>query len=153
MRRPGGLIVEAGGFNQMKTLIWTLLVSCFSMVPAFSQSPHDCNEQKDCQAAVDANPRNSLVHYRLGQTFFQNKQWQLAADEFREALRGDRDPEWTVVWSHINLGKIFDVTGQRERALNEYRMAHEYRRVNVLNDDAQAESSKYIGTPFKLDSK
>jgi hypothetical protein len=72
---------------------------------------------------------------------------------FRKALRGDRDPEWTVVWSHINLGKIFDVAGQRERALNEYRMAHEYRRVKVLNEDAQAEASKYIGSPFKLESK
>ncbi len=137
----------------MKTLILTVLVSCFSLVPAFSQSPHDCNAQKDCQAVVDANPQNSLVHYRLGQIFFQNKQWQLAADEFREALRGDRDPEWTVVWSHISLGKIFDATRQRERALNEYRMAHEYRRVKVLNDDAQAEASRYIESPFKPESK
>jgi hypothetical protein len=51
------------------------------------------------------------------------------------------------------LRKIFDVTGQRERALNEYRMAHEYRRGKVLNEDAQAEASKYIGSPFKLESK
>jgi hypothetical protein len=57
------------------------------------------------------------------------------------------------VWSHVNLGKIFDVTGQRDRALNEYRMAHEYRRVKVLDDDAQAEASKYIDSPFKPDSK
>jgi hypothetical protein len=27
------------------------------------------------------------------------------------------------VWSHIELGRIFDVTGQRERAVNEYRLA------------------------------
>jgi len=27
------------------------------------------------------------------------------------------------VWSHIQLGKIFDITGQRERAVNEYRQA------------------------------
>ncbi len=30
-------------------------------------------------------------------------------------------PRWTEVWSHIELGRIFDVTGQRERAVNEYR--------------------------------
>jgi hypothetical protein len=46
----------------------------------------------------------------------------------------------------LDLGKIFDVTRQRERALNEYRMAHAYRGVKVLDDDAQAEASKYIGT-------
>jgi tetratricopeptide (TPR) repeat protein len=137
----------------MKISILTFLVPCFSMVPAFSQSPPDCNTPKDCQALVDANPRNSLGHYRLGLIFFQSKLWQLAADEFREALRGDREPEWTIVWSHINLGKIFDVTGQRDRALNEYRMAHQYRKVTVLNDDAQAEASKYIRSPFKLESK
>ena len=137
----------------MKTLIGTLLVSCFSTVSAFSQSPHDCNTQKDCQAVVDANPQNSLAHYRLGEIFFQSKYFQLAADEFREALSGDRDPEWTVVWSHINLGKIFDVTGQRDRALNEYRMAHKYRRVQSINDDAQDEAAKYIQSPFKLGSK
>jgi len=38
-------------------------------------------------------------------------------------LNGDGEPRWTEVWSHIQLGKIFDVTGQRERATNEYRQA------------------------------
>ena len=42
--------------------------------------------------------------------------------EFAEALSGDLEPKWTEVWSRINLGKIFDVTG-RERALNEYKQA------------------------------
>ena len=35
-------------------------------------------------------------------------------------LNGDVDPKWVEVWAHINLGKIFDITGQRERAVNEY---------------------------------
>ena len=29
--------------------------------------------------------------------------------------------QWT--WSHINLGKIFDVTGSRDRPVNEYNLA------------------------------
>ena len=29
-------------------------------------------------------------------------------------------PRWTEVWSHIALGNIFDITGQRDRAVNEY---------------------------------
>ena len=49
--------------------------------------------------------------------------YQAAANSFRDCLRGDNDPKWTEVWSHLNLGKIFDVAGQRERALNEYRLA------------------------------
>jgi hypothetical protein len=33
---------------------------------------------------------------------------------------GDSDAAWVEVWAHIGLGKIFDRTNQRERALNEY---------------------------------
>ena len=51
------------------------------------------------------------------------KNYQAAANSFRDCLRGDGDPRWTEVWSHVNLGKIFDITGQRERAVNEYRLA------------------------------
>ena len=32
-------------------------------------------------------------------------------------------PKWTEVWAHIYLGKIFDISDQRDRALNEYRQA------------------------------
>ena len=39
-------------------------------------------------------------------------------NQFREALNGDLKPSWIIVWSHVNMGKIFDATGQRERALN-----------------------------------
>lgn len=32
-------------------------------------------------------------------------------------------PKWNEVWAHINLGKIFDITGQCSGAVNEYNMA------------------------------
>ena len=75
------------------------------------------------QKALDANKSSSLANYRLGEIFMLQKNYQTAANTFRDALRGDGDPRWTEVWSHINLGKIFDCTGQRERAVNEYRLA------------------------------
>jgi hypothetical protein len=53
--------------------------------------------------------------------------YQSAANEFREAENGDLQPKWIEVWWHINLGKIFDLTGQRDRALNEYRQAQRRR--------------------------
>jgi TonB family protein len=65
----------------------------------------------------------SLVHYRLGESYLQEDNLQSAANEFREALNSDRQPAWTQVWSHIQLGRIFDVSGQHDRALNEYRQA------------------------------
>jgi len=75
------------------------------------------------QKALDANKSSSLANYRLGEIFFMQKNYQAAANTFRDALRGDGDPKWTEVWSHIELGRVFDCTGQRERAVNEYRLA------------------------------
>jgi predicted negative regulator of RcsB-dependent stress response len=75
------------------------------------------------QKALDANKNSSLAAYRIGEIFLQQHNFQSAANSFRDALRGDDDPKWTEVWSHIELGRIFDITGQRERAVNEYRLA------------------------------
>jgi tetratricopeptide (TPR) repeat protein len=75
------------------------------------------------QKALDINKNSSLAAYRIGEIFFTQRNYQSAANSFRDALRGDGDPKWTEVWSHIELGRIFDVTGQRDRAVNEYRLA------------------------------
>lgn len=75
------------------------------------------------QKALDNNRGSSLANYRLAEVFKMQKNYQSAANSFRDALRGDGEPRWTEVWSHINLGQIFDITGQRERAVNEYRQA------------------------------
>ena len=75
------------------------------------------------QKALEANSQSSLASYRIGEVLFSQRNYQAAANAYRDALRGDGDPRWTEVWSHIQLGKIFDVTGQRDRAVNEYRQA------------------------------
>ena len=77
------------------------------------------------------------------------KNYQSSANSFRDALRGDDDPKWTQVWSHVNLGKIFDVTGQRERAVNEYRQAIQ------TNDNTQGainEARALMQKPYKRDA-
>ena len=78
---------------------------------------------QEYQKAIDANRTSSLAAYRIGEVFFMQRNYQSAANSFRDALRGDDEPRWTEVWSHIELGRIFDVTGQRDRAVNEYRLA------------------------------
>jgi hypothetical protein len=72
--------------------------------------------------------------------------WQSAANEFREATNGDLDPKWTEVWSHIYLGKIFDISDQRDRALNEYRFAL---RTKDNTQGALEEAQKYTTTKFE----
>ena len=73
--------------------------------------------------ALDINKNSSLAHYRIAEVFFLQHNYQASANAYRDSLNGDGEPRWTEVWSHIQLGKIFDITGQRERATNEYRQA------------------------------
>ncbi len=98
------------------------------------------------QKALDINRFSSLAHYRMGEAMFLMNNYQGAANEFRESLNGDRDPEWTEVWSHINLGKIFDITGQRDRAVNEYQLAV---RTRDNTQNAQDEASRYLASPYR----
>jgi tetratricopeptide (TPR) repeat protein len=84
----------------------------------------------------------------MGEAMFYQKNYQAGANAFRAALGGDADPKWTEVWSHIYIGKIYDILGQRERAVNEYSLAQH------LGDDtagAQQEANRYIQKPYTGD--
>ncbi|MBZ5583561.1 MAG: tetratricopeptide repeat protein [Acidobacteriia bacterium] len=101
---------------------------------------------KEYSKALETNRNSSLAHYRMGEVYFLQQNWQPAANEFREALNGDLEPKWTEVWAHINLGKIFDVSGQRARAVNEYDLA-----VRTKDDTqgAQEEAAKFKKNPYE----
>ena len=105
---------------------------------------------REYQRALEIKRNSSLAHYRLGETYFSQRNYQSAANTFREALNGDREPAWTVVWSHIFLGKIFDISGQRERAVNEYRRALE---TKDDNQGALAEADKYLREPYRREER
>jgi aminopeptidase N len=96
--------------------------------------------------ALESNKNSSLAHYRVAEVFFQQKNYQASANAYREALNGDGDPRWTEVWSHIQLGKIFDLTGQRERATNEYRQALQ---TNDNTQGALDEGRKYLQKAYE----
>ena len=95
--------------------------------------------------ALKLSPRRSVVRYKLGEIFFEQYNLQSAANSFREALNGDIDPKWIETWCYIYLGKIYDILGQRERAMAEYTKAQ-----NTRDDtnDAQAETAKWLETPY-----
>src|SRR5579875_390864 len=101
---------------------------------------------REYEKALEVNKNNSLAHYRIGELFFKQGNFQSAANEFRAAINGDLDPKWTEVWSHVNLGKIFDVTGQRDRAVNEYKLAI---RTHDNTGGAQDEAGKYSTHPYE----
>src|SRR3989454_9424089 len=96
--------------------------------------------------ALEVNKNSSLGHYRIAEVFYLQRNYQAAANAYRECLNGDGDPRWTEVWSHLQLGKIFDTTGQRERAVNEYRQALQ---TNDNTQNALDEARKYMQKPFE----
>ncbi len=100
------------------------------------------------QRALDIQKNNGLALFRMGESFFFQKNYTAAANSFRSALGGETDAstKWILCWSHMYMGKIYDITGQRERAVNEYRQA---RQCKDNTGGVQAEADKYIAQPYK----
>ena len=101
---------------------------------------------KQYQEVLQLNSNSSLAHYRLGEIHLKLRNYNAAMEEFRRSLDGDLNPKWIEVWSHLELGKIFDVTGQRDRALNEYQRALQ---TNDNTQGALDEANRYIQKPYK----
>ena len=98
------------------------------------------------QKALVINATSSLANYRIGEILFTQRNYQAAANAYRDALRGDFEPKWTEVWSHIQIGKIFDVTGQRDRAVTEYREAVQ---TNDNTQGAVNQARVYLQKPYQ----
>jgi aminopeptidase N len=100
---------------------------------------------KEFQKAIEQNHNSSLAHYRVAEVYYLQRNYQAAANSYRDSLNGDGEPGWTEVWSHVQLGKIFDITGQRERAVSEYREAVQ---TNDNTQGAVDEARQYMTKPF-----
>jgi predicted negative regulator of RcsB-dependent stress response len=96
--------------------------------------------------ALDLNKNSSLAHYRVAEVFFLQRNYQSSANAYRESINGDGEPRWTEVWARLQLGKIFDITGQRERAVNEYRQALQ---TNDNTFGALEEARKYLQKAYE----
>jgi aminopeptidase N len=93
------------------------------------------------QLALGQDRTNALADFRMGEAFFYQRNYAAAAQSFRDTLDAavDFSTKWTEVWSHIYLGRIYDIQGDRTRAVNEYSKAKQ------TGDDtggAQAEAEK-----------
>jgi tetratricopeptide (TPR) repeat protein len=96
--------------------------------------------------ALDLNKNSFLAHYRIAEIFFRQRNYQSSANAYRESINGDGEPRWTEVWSRIQLGKIFHITGQRERTVNEYRQAAQ---TNDNTFGALEEARKYLQKAYE----
>ena len=100
---------------------------------------------KQYQNVLELNKNSSIAHYRIGEIHFKLRNYNAASEEMRAALNGDLQPKWIEVWAHLTLGKIFDATGQRDRALNEYQRALQ---TNDNTQGALDEANRYTQKPY-----
>jgi Tfp pilus assembly protein PilF len=109
-----------------------------------SQS-NDCDTVSKCQEALKTNRTSSLAHFRLCEIYFSQADNIKSINECREVLNGDLEAKWTEVWAHVYMGKIYDASHTRDRALNEYRLAL---RTKDNTRGALDEAQKYTETPY-----
>ena len=95
------------------------------------------------QKALSIQPNRPLAHFRMGEAFFYQKNFNAASNAFKECVQAVPEPseKWTEVWGHIYLGMIYDLLGQRERAVNEYSLA---KRTNDDTGGAQGVIERYL---------
>jgi aminopeptidase N len=145
--RPNGITIDPNN-NLLKSSPRLRIRATIARGEALATLGRYYEAIQEYQRALDIQPTNSLAHFRTGEALFYQKNYQAAANAFRAALGGDLDPKWVEVWGHIYMGKIYDLLGQRERAVNEYSLAQRSR------DDtagAQAEAGRYMQKAYNAD--
>ncbi|MCL4522536.1 MAG: hypothetical protein M1451_01335 [Acidobacteria bacterium] len=149
--KPGGIILDPN--NQILKSSPKLRVrALIARGEELAEGGRFYDAIQEYQRALDVQKNNSLAHFRMGEAFFYQKNYQASANAFREAYGGDLDPSyrWVEVWSHIYLGKIYDLGGQRERAVNEYSKARD---LADNTGGAQEEVEKYLKKAYTGDEK
>ncbi len=101
--------------------------------------------QQQFEEALKLDRSNSWIYYHLGLLFLEQRNYDLAIDNFKASLSGNLNPSWLSVWSNIKMGNAYDAKGDRTRAVAAYK------RAEGLGDDydhAQEAVKKYMGTPY-----
>jgi hypothetical protein len=146
--KPNGIVIDPNN-NLLKSSPRLRVHAAIARGEGYAELGKYYEAIQEYQRALDLQPGNSLANFRMGEAMFYQKNYQSAANAFRAALSGDLDPKWTDVWSHIYIGKIWDLLDQRARAVNEYSLAQH------TGDDtagAQGEATRFLQKPYSADA-
>jgi aminopeptidase N len=101
--------------------------------------------QQQFEAALKLDRSNSWVYYHLGLLFLEQRNYDLAIDNFKAVLGGNIRPQWLAVWANVKMGNAYDAKGDRTRAVAAYKRAEN---LGDNYDQAQAAVKRYLATPF-----
>jgi tetratricopeptide (TPR) repeat protein len=74
------------------------------------------------QSVADKSGDPARADFILARVAIMHRDVPVAQHDFEETLRLSKDPRM-LAWSHIYLGRIYDIQDQRDQAVNEYRAA------------------------------
>jgi aminopeptidase N len=105
--------------------------------------------QQQFEAALKLDRSNAWVYYHLGLLFLEQRNYDLAIDNFKVVdvlgRQGSARPAWLHVWSNIKMGNAYDAKGDRTRATAAYKRAEA---LGDNYDNAQDAVKKYQATPY-----
>ena len=105
--------------------------------------------QQQFEAALKLDRSNAWVYYHLGLLFLEQRNYDLAIDNFKVVdvlgKQGSARPGWLHVWANIKMGNGYDAKGDRTRAVAAYKRAEG---LGDNYDNAQDAVKKYMATPY-----
>lgn len=101
--------------------------------------------QAQFEAALKLDRSNSWIYYHLGLLFLEQRNYDVAIDNFKATLGGNLSPTWLSVWANIKMGNAYDGKGDRGRASAAYKRAAD---LGDNYDNAQEAVKRYQATPY-----
>ncbi len=101
--------------------------------------------QQQFEAALKLDRSNSWIYYHLGVLYLEQRNYDLAIDNFKATLTGTLRPDWLQVWANIKMGNAYDAKGDRTRAVAAYKRAQD---TDDNYDKALDVAKKYLATPY-----
>jgi tetratricopeptide (TPR) repeat protein len=101
--------------------------------------------QAQFEAALKLDRSNSWAYYHLGLLFLEQRNYDLAVDNFKATIAGNLSPAWLEVWANIKMGNAYDAKGDRIRATAAYTRAE---KLGDDYDNAQEAVKKYQANPY-----
>ena len=101
--------------------------------------------QQQFEAALKLDRSNSWIYYHLGLLFLEQRNYDLAIDNFKATISGNLRPDWLEVWANVKMGNAYDAKGDRTRAVAAYKRAEN---LGDNYNNVQDAVKRYLANPF-----